>query len=47
MSVATDMKMRELRIVWVSRVDGALRMTWVDETLVTGRTRVEAGRYGR
>jgi len=47
MSVATEKKMRELRIVWVSRADGSLRMAWVDESLLIGRVRMEASCYGR
>jgi hypothetical protein len=30
MSVATEAKMRELRILWVSRLDGSLGMAWVE-----------------
>jgi hypothetical protein len=47
MSVVTETKMRELRIIWVSRSDGSLRMAWVDESLLIGRVRMEAGCYGR
>ena len=47
MSVATEKKMRELRIVWVSRADGSLRMAWVDDSLHIGRVRVEVEWHGR
>jgi hypothetical protein len=47
MSVVTEMKMRELRIMWVSSIDGSLCMAWVDESLLIGRVRMEASCYGR
>jgi hypothetical protein len=47
MSVATEKKMRELRIVWASLEDGFPRMAWVDEFLLVGRTRMEGGYDGR
>jgi hypothetical protein len=47
MSVATEKKMKELRIAWVSRMDGSLRLAWVDESLFVRRVRVEVGCYGR
>jgi hypothetical protein len=31
MSVATETKIRELRILWVSRLDGSLGMAWIDD----------------
>ncbi len=47
MSVATEKKMRELRIVWVSRADGSLHVAWIDESLLGHRALVKAGCYGR
>jgi hypothetical protein len=47
MSIFTETKMRELRIMWISRMDGFLRMAWVDESLLIGRVQMEAGCYGR
>jgi hypothetical protein len=31
MNVATKKKMRELRILWVSRLDSSLGMAWVED----------------
>jgi hypothetical protein len=46
MNIATETTMRELRILWVSSLDGALRMTWVEES-PAARTLMEVLRCGR
>jgi hypothetical protein len=40
-------KIGELRIVWLSRANGSLRMAWVEEFLLAGRIPTEASCYGR
>jgi len=48
MSVATETKMRELRISWVSRLDGSLGMAWVDaESPLVDRASVGGGYDGQ
>jgi hypothetical protein len=47
MNVFGEVKMRELRIGWVSRANGSLHMAWVEEFLLTGRIPAEACCYGR
>jgi hypothetical protein len=48
MSVATEKKMSELRILWVSRLDGTLGMAWVDaESPLLDRALVGGGCDGR
>jgi hypothetical protein len=47
MNVFSEVKRRELRIVWVSRANGSLRMAWVEEFLLTGRIHTETDCYGR
>jgi len=43
MSVAVS----ELRIEWISQVDGSLRMRWTCDGFPEGRNGLKAGRYGR
>jgi hypothetical protein len=31
MSIFTETKMRELRILWVARLGGSLGMSWIDD----------------
>ena len=48
MSVLTETKMRELRILWVSRFDGSLGMGWIDdESHLVGRAPVGGDCDGR
>ena len=48
MSIPVKWHMSELRILWVSALDGSLSMAWVeDESHLAGRVRVEGGCYGR
>jgi hypothetical protein len=47
MNVFGQVKRRELRIGWVSRVNGSLRLAWVEESLLVGRIPTEASCYGR
>jgi hypothetical protein len=47
MNVFNEVKIRELRIGWVSRANGSPHMAWVEESLLAGRIPTEAGCNGR
>jgi hypothetical protein len=46
MTVGTETKMRELRILWVSRADGLLGMAWVYESFLVRRASGVGGWHG-
>jgi hypothetical protein len=46
MSIAKEKTMRHLRMVWISCLDGSLRIAWVDESLLVGRAPMGAGCHG-
>jgi hypothetical protein len=47
MSVAVAKKLSGLQIVWISQIDGSLRMTWTDDAVSEDRNGVKAWCHGR